>query len=129
MEHLIRFRTAEGIDGSHIAPTLDDAVTFVERLRNAEGASDVRLFRLTEVAIEFRPYYRVEVGGVDIVSEMASQAAHAPSMIPMPMGLTPSSPTPFAERGQVLSAHHAAMAPPELPDPTPANGRRLFSRT
>lgn len=62
MDHLVTFRTAEGRDGSHTAESLDEALRFVERLRNNEGASDVRLFRMQEIPIEFKPYYKVEVG-------------------------------------------------------------------
>lgn len=62
MDHLVTFRTAEGRDGNHTASSLDEALRFVERLRNNEGASDVRLFRMQEIPIEFRPYYKVEVG-------------------------------------------------------------------
>jgi hypothetical protein len=62
VEHLVTFRSAEGRDGSHTAPSLDEALRFVERLRNNEGASDVRVFRMQEVPIEFRTYFKVEVG-------------------------------------------------------------------
>ncbi len=61
MEHLVRFTTPEGREGQHPAESLDEALRFVERLRNAEGTSDVRLFRMQEVVFEFKPYYRVEL--------------------------------------------------------------------
>ncbi len=62
MEHLVRFMSAEGREGQHRADTLDDALAFVERLRNSEEASDVRVYRMEEVPIEFRTYYKVELG-------------------------------------------------------------------
>ncbi len=61
MEHLVRFITAEGREGTHTAASLDEAVQFIEHLRNTEEASGVRLYRLHEVPIEFRTYYKVEV--------------------------------------------------------------------
>lgn len=61
MDHLVRFTTAEGRDGHHYADGLDAALAFVERLRNSEEASAVRVFRLREVPIEFKAYYKVEI--------------------------------------------------------------------
>ena len=50
MQHLVRFRTAEGRDGHHIAETLEEGVAFVERLRNTEGLSLIHISEPT------RPY-------------------------------------------------------------------------
>jgi hypothetical protein len=61
LEYLVRFTTAEGREGNHAAATLHDALRFVERLRNSEEVSDVRVFRMHEVPIEFRTYYKVEL--------------------------------------------------------------------
>lgn len=61
MEHLVRFTSAEGRDGFHSANSLDEAVKFVERLRNSEEVDNVRLYRLQEIPIEFKAYFKVEV--------------------------------------------------------------------
>ena len=61
MEHLVTFKTSEGRDGNHTAESLDDALGFVERLRNTEEASSVRVYRMQEVPIEFKTYFKVEV--------------------------------------------------------------------
>lgn len=61
MEHLVRFTSPEGRDAYHQAANFDEALKFVERLRNNEGVDNVRLFRLHEIPLEFRAYYRVEV--------------------------------------------------------------------
>jgi len=63
MPHMVIFRSAEGKPGYHQAETLDEAVRFTERLRNQEQVSDARIFRMQEVPIEFKPYYKVEVAG------------------------------------------------------------------
>jgi|SRR5688500_2185282 len=63
MSHMVVFRSAEGKPGYHQAETLDDAVRFVERLRNQEGVNDSRVFRMEEVPLEFKTYVRVEVAG------------------------------------------------------------------
>lgn len=61
MEHQVRFLTAEGREAHHTAENLDEALRFVERLRNTEGATNVRVFRTQEIPIEFRTYYKVEL--------------------------------------------------------------------
>jgi hypothetical protein len=76
VEHLVKFQTAEGREGQHTAASLDDALRFVERLRNNEGANEVRVFRMHEIPIEFKTYFKVEVGASDeAVVEPAPEAA------------------------------------------------------
>ena len=62
MPHMVIFRSAEGKPGYHQAESLDEAVRFVEHLRNQEQVSDARIFSMQEVPIEFKTYYKVEVG-------------------------------------------------------------------
>ena len=100
MEHLIRFTTTEGRDAQHVAPSLDDALRFVERLRNNEEATVVRVFRLAEVPIAFKAYYRAELRPAEAADDH-SPAAAAPVSGPA----TPEAPT------------------------GDANARKLFSRT
>jgi hypothetical protein len=61
MSHMVVFRSNEGKPGYHQAEALDDAIKFVERLRNQENITEARVFRMQEVPIEFKTYYRVEV--------------------------------------------------------------------
>jgi hypothetical protein len=61
MAHMVVFRSNEGKPGYHHAEGLDEAVRFVEHLRNQEQVTEARIFRLQEVPIEFKTYYRVEV--------------------------------------------------------------------
>lgn len=63
MPYMVIFRHAEGRAGYHQAESLDDGVRFVEHLRNQENVTDARIFRMQEVAIEFKTYYKVEVQG------------------------------------------------------------------
>ena len=62
MPHMVIFRDAEGRPGYHQADRLEDAVTFVEHLRNEQRVSDTRVFSMQEVPLEFKSYWRVEVG-------------------------------------------------------------------
>jgi hypothetical protein len=60
---MVIFRSPDGKPGYHQAETLEEAVAFVERLRNEDSVTDARVFRMDEVAIEFKVYYRVAVAG------------------------------------------------------------------
>lgn len=109
MQHLVKFETAEGREGQHTAASLNDALRFVERLRNNEDASQVRVFRLHEVPIEFKTYFKVELRGEDPEADAAApvddEAPSAPEALPHPV---------------------APMA--AVPGGESDNGRRLFSR-
>lgn len=72
MPHMVVFRSTEGKPGYHQADALEDAVKFVERLRNQENVTEARIFRMQEVPIEFKTYYRVEVNA-------SSEAPEAPA--------------------------------------------------
>jgi hypothetical protein len=86
MAHMVVFRSNEGKPGYHQADALDEAVRFVERLRNQEQVTEARIFRLQEVPIEFKTYYRVEVvpgeeggpanGSADGMGSESSDEAH-----------------------------------------------------
>ena len=65
MAYMVVFRSSEGKPGYHQAEALDEAVRFVERLRNQEQVNEARIFRMQEVPIEVKTYYRVEIVGDD----------------------------------------------------------------
>jgi hypothetical protein len=109
VEHLVKFQTAEGREGQHTAASLDDALRFVERLRNNEGAADVRVFRMHEVPIEFKTYFKVELrSGDDAATEAPAEGADVPE-----------APRPAMVGGPVAAASDGEGD---------AGGRRLFSR-
>src|SRR5690242_14300894 len=58
---MVIFRTTDGKPAYHQTEALDDAVRFVEHLRNEEQVTDARIFTMTEVALEFKVHWRVEV--------------------------------------------------------------------
>lgn len=61
MSFMVNFRSAEGKQGYHPADSLEEAVRFVEHLRNQEHVVDARVWRLQEVPLEVKTYYKVEV--------------------------------------------------------------------
>ena len=62
LSHMVIYRTADGQPGYHQAEELDEAVRFVERLRNGDGVDGARIFKMEEVNFDFRPYFKVEIG-------------------------------------------------------------------
>jgi hypothetical protein len=62
MSHMVVYRSADGRTGYFQAEDLDRAVAYVEHLRNVEAVDDSRLYRMEEIPIEFKTYYRVEIG-------------------------------------------------------------------
>jgi hypothetical protein len=114
VEHLVRFTTAEGRDGHHYAESLEAGLAFAERVRNSEEATDVRVYRLREVPIEFKTYVKVEIRGEDSEEDAAVPAP--PSLPPMPDDLPEAGARPLV----------ATAAAPE--DAGDGSGRRLFQR-
>lgn len=60
--HMVMFTSAEGKAATHQTEGLEEAVKFVEHIRNSEGVSDAKLYRLTEIPMEVKAYYKVELG-------------------------------------------------------------------
>jgi hypothetical protein len=100
--------------------TLDDAVRFVERIRNDAGVSDAQIFRAEPVPFDFRPYFRVEI-------------ADAPVGLPKPTRYSRDMLLAPDDASQLERAVPAMEAAPV--DPAPAGsdgvdapGRGLFGR-
>lgn len=74
MTHMVIFRSPEGKPGYHQSDGLDEAMRFAEMLRNQEQVTDARIFRMDEVPIEFKTYYRVEMASATeaLVAESAA---------------------------------------------------------
>jgi len=110
MTHMVIFRHPEGKPGYHQAENVDEAVRFVERLRNQEHVTDARIFRMEEVPIEFRTYYKVELAA----------------------GSSSPAPTRADARSEPANGDAAELAPQAVLDPVPVEavaGRgRRFSR-
>jgi len=77
VSHMVIFRTGDGKTGYHQAEVLEEAVHYVERIRNAEGVEQARIFRLEEIRFEFRPYFHVQVAD----STPAAEAVAVPTEV------------------------------------------------
>jgi hypothetical protein len=109
---MVIFQTPDGNPGYNQFESLDEAVRFVEKLRNEQNVETARMFALEEVRFDFRPYFRVEldppmVGPGSEPQQVAEQDApsaftdpgFAPSEAPQtfgdptPVGAAPPPPT------------------------------------
>ena len=105
MGHAVHYLDAAGEAQIVDVPSLDAALQLVERLRNDDDASDVRVFR--EVPIEVRTYYRVVAveedgasgGPVDNGAADGAAAVEQPAATPATQRSAPASPPgePVAE--------------------------------
>ena len=93
MSHIVVYESADGASGFERCGSLDAAIVAAERLRNVEGVTSPRIFRLEEVQFDFRPYFRVEVNDAD--PEPASMPVER-TVIPDPPAMA-AVPTPEPE--------------------------------
>jgi hypothetical protein len=118
--HLIKYTKADGQSGEKEVEELHDAIAQVERLRNEEGVDAAKIFRIEEVSFEFRPYYRVELGGAATPTPTlttapapppAPKAVHAmPEPPPVPIWAPPAEMVPAAA-ADAAPADDAALPP------------------
>ena len=123
MSHMVTFTSMEGKKGYHQCEELDDALRFVERLRNNEGVTDSQVFRMDEVLIEVKQYYKVEA--VNPAQLGAPPMAAAAPMAPLaPVALAPVEAHPV----EVPLDHHGEPVPAmaSMPELQP-DGRPSFS--
>lgn len=129
MDHAVHYRTSGGETTFEEAGSLEAAVAMVERLRNDEGVSDVRVYK--QIPIEFKAYYKVSV--VDGSGPAAAPSAAAPAAAPAPDATppaAPSTPPPGAMplgQSQPISSPAPAAAASEAPEDETRRGS-LFSR-
>lgn len=142
MPHMVVFRTKEGKPGYHLADSLDDAVRFVEHLRNNEQLADSKIYRMHEVPIEFKVLYKAEVaGGAPAPATPASPASPGEDSAPAEALRTETAAAPAAEpaattsRAQDRTEPVRSVAPTRMrttaaPTPVAQTGGRfgLFSR-
>jgi hypothetical protein len=88
MEHVVFHPGPDGAPAFHRFGALEEAVRFVEHLRNVEGVEDVSVQALTPVPLAFRAYYKVEMPAGD------AAAVPAQPMAPEPVLAEPVMPEP-----------------------------------
>src|SRR4051812_7926695 len=138
MEHVVFHPGPDGSPSFRRFGSLEDAVRFVEHLRNVEGVSEVSVHALAPVQLAFRAYYKVEVpvdqAPVDVPapSEPVYDAMPMPAEQPVqPVMAEPVMAEPVMAEPVMAEA---PMAEPVLAEPVmaeataaaeqPSNGKR-----
>ena len=97
MRHMVLYRAYDGRQCYHETEDLESAVRAVEELRNTQNVSDLGIFSLQEVPIEFKPYYRVEIVAAEAHAFAAPDAAPWPDVSAVEVVAEPVEPAPVPE--------------------------------
>src|SRR4051794_14804115 len=121
MEHVVFHPGPDGAPAFRRFGSLEDAVRFVEHLRNAEGVSEVSVHALAPVPVAFRAYYKVEVPVEQAPVDSAPFDVPAPSepvyeAVPEQPAAEPVMAEPVMAEAQFADATAAAEQP--------SNGKR-----
>lgn len=113
---MVIYRTADGQPGYHQAEELDEAVRFVERLRNGDGVDGARIFKMEEVNFDFRPYFKVEIGPGGVPLDTPAPAFAGRDSFTSDLGFGAEAPTAPASGYEPPAAFSAdAWAEADLP--------------
>ena len=121
MSHMVIFQAPGGSPGYNQFESLDEAVAFVESLRNDQNVTNARMFALEEIKFELKPFFKVELqaltagdpSGQAYQGEPAADAAPTESAFGAPVAEDPPQEAP-------APAPEPAPAPPVEPEPAPA---------
>jgi hypothetical protein len=121
MEHVVFFPGPDGAPAFRRFGSLDDAVRFVEHLRNVEGVAEVSVHALSPVPVAFRAYYRVEVpaGEAPVAAPVAHEAVVV-AEVPAPSEPVVGEQVPVEAAVVEAAVVEAAVAAPEQS----SNGKR-----
>jgi hypothetical protein len=113
MEHVVFYPSAEGAPSFRRVSSREEAVNFVEHLRNAEGITEFSVHALSPVPLAVRAYYRVEAS--------PAETPEAP-VSPVPAQAAAPQPAPPADEDRaaewVAAATVVEPPAPEIPAPT-----------
>jgi hypothetical protein len=129
MEHVVFHPGPDGAPAFRRFPSLEDAVRYVEHLRNIEGVTEVSVHALSAVPVSFRAYYRVEVPAdepitaevaVDVPMQPEPVLESVPAEMPAEMPVEPVAEPQLADAqmAEVQFADAASVAE------QPSNGKR-----
>ena len=78
MEHVVFYPGPDAAPSFRRFSSLDEAVRFVEHLRNNEGVAEVSVHTLTPVPVAFRAYYKAEIPAGEVAAGLVPDQAPAP---------------------------------------------------
>src|SRR5580765_4660966 len=101
---MVSYRDSEGKQSYHETEELNDAIAYVERLRNDEAVDHARIYKMDELSFEYRPYFRVEIAG-------AAPPPPPAGLMPPPPADAPAPPLTDDERDPLAVAWAASESP------------------
>jgi hypothetical protein len=104
VSYVVNWRGPDGQAGWHPVGDLPEAAAHVEHLRNVEGVSETKIFKLEEVAFEFRQYFRVELAADEAPAPAPTFSVPAAVEAPAPE----PEPEPVAEAAWAEPAEEPA---------------------
>ena len=122
-QHMVIFQNPDGDPGYNQFESIEEAVSFVETIRNDQGIDSIRIFELSEVKFDLKPYYKVELQALSAGSSNSSNSSNSPLSSSAPSApsapAAPSAPSTPASPIGSDSAPSPAPAP-SAPAPAPA---------
>lgn len=82
MEHVVFYPGPDAAPAFCRFGSLEEAVRFVEHLRNTEGVSEVSVHTLSPVPLAFRAYYRVEVPAGEVAEAGVPEQTMPEQLVP-----------------------------------------------
>ncbi|HVE47289.1 MAG TPA: hypothetical protein VNA57_11155 [Acidimicrobiales bacterium] len=135
MSHMVMFRSADGKPGYHPTESLEEAISFVEHQRNQGQVPDARIFRMEEIPIAVKTYYKVEVSPVEPAKAAVPQASPVAPPAPAPAAPPAASAAPpasgSARESVTVPSDEGTSSEPMAPSAGGANGARFgrFNRS
>jgi len=115
MSHMVIFQTPDGNPGYNQFESLDEAVRFVEKLKNEQAVETARMFALEEVKFDFKPYFRVTLDPPAVGPTGSTGPGSVPQTAPVEASAPPPPPAP------AFAPPSAPVAPVTFGEPQPVN--------
>lgn len=112
MEHVVFFPAPDGTPAFRRFAGIEEAVRFVEHLRNVENVSSASVYSLSEVPLSFKAWYRVEVPGES--AEAPSAPAEQPAGVALaaaPAAAAPAAAAAPSTIAEAIESYSLAEAP------------------
>ncbi len=123
-QHMVIFQNPDGHPGYNQFESVEEAVAFVEKLRNEQSIESIRIFELNELKFDLKPYYKVQMQALNPgAPSRPAPAAPAPPTSPEQAQPEPAPQgAPSQSPGNASSPFAAPAGGPDSPQPAPIGG-------
>lgn len=106
MSHMVIFNTPDGSEVFNRFDSLDEAIPFLEKLRNQRGVDNAKLFSMQEIEFGFKPIYKVTLGPPAVEAGPSAARPEAPPVE------TPPRPSAFSSEAPRFTSEEPVGAEP-----------------